>query len=103
MNKIILKWHSLEKYFELDFDTIKEKKPVSGLYIWGFIFDQSFLPYYVGRHKHIFKRISQHVASILGGLYIVFREDKLKNFENYKNKGIKKFNYKESEYYPSTK
>ncbi len=55
---------------------------VYGVYIWGFLFEEEFVPYYVGiAFKHtISNRIFQHVNDILGGKYCIIHSKDLREF-----------------------
>lgn len=84
-NEITLHWE--EKV------TLKElknplKSDISGVYIWGFTIDSKFIPYYVGSSDTIFKRICEHVASIMTGKYTMYHKDSLADFSKYKSEGV---------------
>lgn len=103
MSNIDLYWKSIIKYIELEFekDNCKIKdNAIPGIYIWGFKNDDCFNPYYVGRAQHIYMRMAQHFAYILGGLYTIFPKEKLLDSENVRDKNTRKFNETSSVYWP---
>ena len=47
-------------------DKIPEESEHPGVYIWGFMIKERFIPYYVGKHeKSIAERITEHIRDIM--------------------------------------
>ncbi len=84
-NTLVLNWNNLTKIPEIPVPN----QDIYGVYIWGFIIDSDFIPYYVGIADNITNRIYQHINAILGGLYTIYHRDSLANFNNYKNDTVK--------------
>jgi hypothetical protein len=61
----------------------------TGIYIWGFTINNTFVPYYVGIAENIALRISEHISSILSGKYIVFHSNSLAAFIEYKDQDVR--------------
>jgi hypothetical protein len=56
-----------------------------GVYIWGFMLADSFLPYYVGIAQNVHYRVIQHLNSLLGGRYTIYHKDSLSKFRDHKS------------------
>ncbi|MFH1294286.1 MAG: GIY-YIG nuclease family protein [Pseudomonadota bacterium] len=74
-----LKWQPLKSYRDLP-----KIGNIRGVYVWGFHIDEKFKPYYVGKAKDIKDRIFKHLGYILGGLYNIFHENSLSEFQKFK-------------------
>lgn len=48
-------------------------EPMHAVYVWGFQFENLFIPYYVGKTSKIYERAMQHYARFRGGEYAVYR------------------------------
>lgn len=58
------------------------------VYIWGFVHDGAFIPYYVGKSNRPFERVMQHYANLRGGFYPVYHRTSLAGFHNHKYEKI---------------
>jgi hypothetical protein len=67
------------------FTDSKFQSGLPGVYLWGYLIDDLFHPYYVGKGVDIFARISQHVSSIMGGYYTIYHKNSLLDFKYHKN------------------
>jgi hypothetical protein len=56
-----------------------------GIYIWGFVNDDRFVPYYVGKSEgSVYLRIISHYKKIkTANTYIIFKESFYKNLQNH--------------------
>lgn len=77
---IDLYWTDLKPISEIDFTNIEQ-----GVYVWGFMFEEKFIPYYVGNAYNIQSRLTEHVSSIIGGRYCIIHENNLHKFYKYKD------------------
>lgn len=78
---IDLNWTELKPIDKIIF------KEEYGIYIWGFMFDKEFVPYYVGiaYNTTIPQRLTEHANQIIGGRYCVIHSADLKTFYNFKH------------------
>ncbi len=88
--EIILNWSDLRYIKDIQYDS---NKVLKGVYIWGFILDSDFTPYYLGVAEDIIYRLMEHMNFLLGGKYAVYHKDYLHEFYKYKhrtetNKGL---------------
>lgn len=83
MMNINLHWTELNHIATIDYD--QEDK---GVYVWGFMFDDTFIPYYVGNAYNIQTRLTEHASAILGGRYCIIHKDNLAAFYDYKETKI---------------
>lgn len=65
---------------------LKKVPEDSGFYLWLLKSGESYIPYYVGKSSNIQKRLGQHLAYLLGGLYDIYPKDKLLDFTKFKDK-----------------
>ena len=65
-------------------DSIFPSQRKRGVYVWGFTLNEKFIPYYVGISNNIYKRMMQHVSSIINGSYVIYHKKSLENFAGYK-------------------
>jgi hypothetical protein len=59
-------------------DKLPNKKGYSksGVYCWGWLReDKRFVPYYIGKARHLSSRLFQHISNIKGGLYAIYSWD----------------------------
>jgi hypothetical protein len=75
-----LNWQVLQPIQEIPF------KEEYGIYIWGFMFEKEFVPYYVGIAYNITiaNRLTEHVNNLIGGRYCIIHSADLKSFYNFK-------------------
>jgi len=100
MSTVKLNWEPLVQYIEFKIIDETHNKAIPGVYIWGFVSNARFNPYYVGKAKDIFMRIAQHFAYITGGLYAIFPKEQLLDLKILKNTRDKKFNEENAAFWP---
>jgi hypothetical protein len=79
--QVSLNWTELKPIEQLDF------QENYGVYIWGFMFETEFVPYYVGIafNLTISKRLTEHVNNLIGGRYCIIHSLDLKSFYHFKD------------------
>lgn len=77
-----LKWEPLQHYTQLALKD--EANEISGVYVWGFEYENKFVPYYAGKAAYVYWRLTDHLSGILGGNYSIFKKENLINadFDN---------------------
>lgn len=78
-DKITLEWTELVKINDLG-----NLSDYSGVYLWGFQIQDSFIPYYVGIADSVVYRITEHLNCLVGGKYTIYHKDYLSQFAKYK-------------------
>lgn len=77
--EVNLHWSEFIRPIDIQMDA----PPKYGIYLWGFMLQGQFTPYYVGIADHIYNRIFQHVAAILSGHYTIYHREVLAQFAQY--------------------
>lgn len=78
---IILNWTELKHISEIIY------KDEYGVYIWGFMFEDDFIPYYVGIAYNITipGRLTEHISNLAGGKYCIIHSSDLRYFYRFKD------------------
>lgn len=87
MTEITLDWQELQKFGDYNIsadDNSNKVKDVRGVYIWGFMIGDKFIPYYVGKSDNVHYRMFEHIGALLGGAYTIYHKDKLMDFSKHK-------------------
>lgn len=87
MAEITLEWQELQKFGDKNISVENgtyKAEDVRGVYIWGFMVDDRFIPYYVGKSDNIHFRIFEHIGALLGGAYTIYHQAVLKDFSKHK-------------------
>ena len=63
---------------------LKIAEGISGVYLWGFVINEKFRPYYVGKSTNIAWRLTEHMANIIGGNYSIYDKESLLSFDKSK-------------------
>ncbi len=84
MDNLTLSWTKLTDIEGL----IYPEENVCGIYLWGFMINNEFIPYYVGIADNIFYRIHEHINHIIGGLYVIYHRDSLGDFKEFKHQVV---------------
>jgi len=89
---IELEWSKLQEFGNNNMDLEDTtNKVVRGVYIWGFMKGDKFIPYYVGKSDNIHYRMFEHIGALLGGSYTIYHENSLMDFPTHK-KNINEWN-----------
>jgi hypothetical protein len=78
----ILDWTEIRPICEIEYS---KDNPIKGVYIWGFILNSNFIPYYLGVAENIKYRLLEHVSSLMGGKYTIYKKDYLHKFYDFKD------------------
>jgi hypothetical protein len=73
-----LNWRSLRPYSALA--DPEAEGTSAGVFVWGFLLDGRFVPYWVGKALDVHWRLSEHLSRILGGEQTVYHKDHLVQF-----------------------
>lgn len=68
MKAFTSQWQPIRHY-----SSLSEIDEVPGIYIWGFLNNSRFMPYYVGKAWNIGNRLCEHLSGIKGGSYRIYR------------------------------
>lgn len=79
--QVSLNWTELKPIEQLDFEENY------GIYVWGFVYENEFIPYYIGIafNISISNRLTEHANNLVGGRYCIIHKSDLKTFYNFKN------------------
>jgi hypothetical protein len=72
-----------------------------GIYLWGFMLEEQFTPYYVGIADHIYNRMAQHLAAILSGHYTLYHREVLAQFAQFSQAEVVPIDQKGKIYSPN--